>query len=201
MKRTKDILLDFTPLLDVTMIILFFFLLFSKLNTDAVLQDAETQKQAAYSAAQDAEAAKSDAESAKLRAEQARQAYEAELAQMKDADANQGAVAEALDAFGRGENLKLRLEMNEVRWQLLVTGPNDFSEIIFSEDMSGEALEGAFRDAGYSPDDALLCTFIYNGNAPVSREAHSAVMNAVSEVKQHFTLFYLSETDISNERD
>ena len=32
MKRTKDIILDFTSLLDVVMIILFFFILFSRLT-------------------------------------------------------------------------------------------------------------------------------------------------------------------------
>lgn len=201
MKRTKEILLDFTPLLDVIMIILFFFLLFSKMNTDTVLQDAEEQKQAAYSASQEAAAAQSDAEAAKERADQAQQEYEDELAKLKDADRKQGAVAEALEAFGRGENLQIQLEMSAVRWQLLVTGADDFSEIIFSEDMSGGALEGAFEDAGYTPDDAVLCTFIYDGDAPVSREAHAAVMRAIDEAKQHYTLFYLSETDISKGKD
>ena len=55
MKKTKDIIIDFTSLLDVTMIILFFFILFSFKETEQVKSQSNEAVERAETMMQEAE--------------------------------------------------------------------------------------------------------------------------------------------------
>ena len=76
MKKTKDIIIDFTFLLDVTMIILFFFILFSFKETEQVKSQSNEAVERAETMMQEAE--KQQKEALKLNEEASKRLAEFE---------------------------------------------------------------------------------------------------------------------------
>ncbi|MBR5722974.1 MAG: biopolymer transporter ExbD, partial [Oscillospiraceae bacterium] len=114
MKRgAKELLLDFTPLLDVTMILLFFFVLFSRIGVDSIRQEAAQNMQ-------DAKALHAEASQMMQDAETLQENADGQLAILAEADARAAEAAEAMIAFSRGENYRLRLKMEPDGWVLRI---------------------------------------------------------------------------------
>ena len=105
MKR-KDVVLDFTPLLDVTLILLFFFLLFSTFEVESAKAELNNQVEAAEKQMQEAN---SKYEEANALAEQLKE----DLEIVENASNRQASNIEALLEFNRGANVKLILSMKD----------------------------------------------------------------------------------------
>ena len=112
MRRGQEVLLDFTTLLDVTMLLLFFFVLFSRMDVDQVKQSAAADQRAAQSVMDEARDLKNKAENELADAQAQKAQAEEALRQLNDADAQRAADLAALQYYGIGQNLKLRLELD-----------------------------------------------------------------------------------------
>ncbi len=185
----RDVILDFTSLLDVVMLILFFFVLFSRFETTEMQQQLQAERQ------------ELQAEYSALSAE-AQQKYDAAcdyLEEVKRSDERAAENLEGIHAFASGKALRVYLNMNVDAWQLdIYCGEKLLSEI--PED-TAQKMEAAFLQIlsanGYKASDTILCELMYDategGTAAAYRETH-ALFQAVQEAYPHF---FAAETDIS----
>lgn len=183
MKR-RDVILDFTTLLDVALILLFFFILFSNVQvTDATA--AAEQKQ------QEAESLMADAKDMQEQAGK-------ELEHIKEAEDRDGENIEGILEFDRGLNVKFILEVeDENNWQLRVyKGQDKLGDIHCKDNVAIDLME-LMDNAGYGAKDTLICDYIYDASKPGSLAAYRSMADVIEEVRQRYEYFYYSETDIS----
>lgn len=191
MKRgTKELLLDFTPLLDVTMILLFFFVLFSRIGVDSIRQEAAQNMQ-------DARSLHTEAEQMMLDAEAMQEDAAGQLAILAEADARAAEAAEAMIAFSRGENYRLRLKMETDGWVLRIYHGKSIVGALTDSKTFAEDLTESLERAGWAPEDTLLCEFCYEAADPGSRSAYRRVSDALKEIRKQFPHVYISEIDLS----
>ena len=191
MKRgAKELLLDFTPLLDVTMILLFFFVLFSRIGVDGIRQEAAQNMQDAKALHTEAVQMMSDAEA--LQADAADQ-----LAILAEADARASEAAEAMIAFSRGENYRLRLKMETDGWVLRIYQGKKIVGALTDSKTFTEDLKDSLDRAGWKTADTLLCEFCYEAADPGSRAAYRRVSSALKEIRKQYPHVYISEIDLS----
>ena len=201
MRRKKEAVLDFTSLVDVTLIILFFFILFSYMETGKVREEAETAMSEAKMISETADERESEAEEKIKEAEKAKQEAIDELETIKSINEKAAVNLEAMQEFGRSENAVIRMEMS-------ADGSN--AEIMFFrgdelvDTVSGTAsatmksgINVAFEKFGYSADDPILCSFIYDSSEKGSYAAYTSVNSAFSEIRSKYKTLYVSETDNS----
>lgn len=201
MKRKKEAVLDFTSLVDVTLIILFFFILFSYLETDKAKKEAEQIMSEAKAISETADERESEAEIKIKEAEKARQEALDELEAIRNINENAARNLEAIQEFGRSENAVIRMEM-------LADG--SIADIMFfkgdelADRVSGSAsatlvsgIKVAFEKFGYSDDSPVLCSFIYDSSEKGSYSAYASVNTAFSEIRMKYKNLYISETDNS----
>lgn len=191
MKRgAKELLLDFTPLLDVTMILLFFFVLFSRIGMDGIRQEAAQNLQDAKAMHTEAVQMMSDAEALQADADE-------QLAILAEADTRAAEAAEAMIAFSRGENYRLRLKMETDGWVLRIYQGKKIVGALTDSKTFTEDLNESLDRAGWKNADTLLCEFCYEAADPGSRAAYRRVSSALKEIRKQYPHVYISEIDLS----
>lgn len=197
MKRRREILLDFTSLLDVLFIILFFFIMFShmeiadsKATADALMADAEV-------AMSQAEAKEQAADKKMQEAEDKGVQLDNELEMVRQANERGAENLEAMLEFGRGHNIKMLLKMENGLWTLNVYAGDELISAITSASDLTQALIDALADADYASSDTLFCEFILDGSQAGTASAYRTITKAIIEVRNTYGHLYYSETDIS----
>ena len=191
MKRIREIILDFTPLLDVTLIILFYFILFSHMGAAEAQQKADRERA-------DAAAAQTAAAQHMEEAEQLMQQAEFERRLLAEAGGNGAMLEQAVEEYAAGRNIKLLLTMNGKSWTLRVRRGNardTLAELHSAEDLS--LLTAALRKADYQKDDIILCELIYDADEDGTNQAYQDVRQILEQVREAFPHIYISETDLS----
>lgn len=191
MKRIREIILDFTPLLDVTLIILFYFILFSHMGAAEAQQKADRERA-------DAAAAQTAAAQHMEEAEQLMQQAEFERRVLAEAGGNGAMLEQAVEEYAAGRNIKLLLTMNGKSWTLRVRRGNArdiLAELHSAEDLS--LLTAALRKADYQKDDIILCELIYDADEDGTNQAYQDVRQILEQVREAFPHIYISETDLS----
>ncbi|HAM68407.1 MAG TPA: hypothetical protein DCP68_02160 [Ruminococcus sp.] len=191
MKRIREIILDFTPLLDVTLIILFYFILFSHMGAAQAQQKADRERA-------DAAAAQTAAAQHMEEAEQLMQQAEFERRVLAEAGGNGAMLEQAVEEYAAGRNIKLLLTMNGKSWTLRVRRGNardTLAELHSAEDLS--LLTAALRKADYQKDDIILCELIYDADEDGTNQAYQDVRQILEQVREAFPHIYISETDLS----
>ena len=191
MKRIREIILDFTPLLDVTLIILFYFILFSHMGAAEAQQKADRERA-------DAAAAQTAAAQHMEEAEQLMQQAEFERRVLAEAGGNGSMLEQAVEEYAAGRNIKLLLTMNGKSWTLRVRRGNardTLAELHSAEDLS--LLTAALRKAEYQKDDIILCELIYDADEDGTNQAYQDVRQILEQVREAFPHIYISETDLS----
>ena len=191
MKRIREIILDFTPLLDVTLIILFYFILFSHMGAAQAQQKADRERA-------DAAAAQTAAAQHMEEAEQLMQQAEFERRVLAEAGGNGAMLEQAVEEYAAGRNIKLLLTMNGKSWTLRVRRGNardTLAELHSAEDLS--MLTAALRKAEYQKDDIILCELIYDADEDGTNQAYQDVRQILEQVREAFPHIYISETDLS----
>ena len=186
----KDIILDFTSLLDVILIILFFFILFSHLEIENNRATVEVQIAEAQELADKANSKMQEAENL------AEQLYE-EIEFIRQSDARRADNAEAMLEFARSQNVKMILSMRDGYWELNVSSNDEIFARIPSRSDVGTEIVSALKDAGYTPEDTLFCEFILDGSKAGTASAYRTIDNAIKFVRSIYSNLYYSETDIS----
>ena len=191
MKRIREIILDFTPLLDVTLIILFYFILFSHMGAAEAQQKADRERA-------DAAAAQTAAAQHMQEAEELMQQAEFERRVLAEASGNGAMLEQAVEEYAAGRNIKLLLTMNGKSWTLRVRRGNardTLAELHSAEDLS--LLTAALRKAEYQKDDIILCELIYDADEDGTNQAYQDVRQILEQVRETFPHIYISETDLS----
>ena len=188
--RRREITLDFTSLLDVTLIVIFFFIIFSHL-------DGEENKARADEIIQEAQLAQDEAELARQEANELIQHLEEEIELVQESG-NRYAdnVLEMLE-FNNSDNLKIILDVTDDSWEIRLSHADDAIAFIENSDNLTDEILDAMENAGYDTDSTIFCDFIYDGGVPGTNRACKKMKTVLDEIAEVYTFFYVSETDLS----
>ena len=114
--KKRDIILDFTSLLDITLIVIFFFVLFSHL-------DSEENKAITEAKVKELEIAIEKADAKEANAAELVEQLEQEIRIVREVDERQAANVEELLSYQKSGNIKMILVMQENGWILRVQSP------------------------------------------------------------------------------
>ena len=188
--RKSDIILDFTSLLDVTLIIIFFFVLFSHI-------DKEENKARTDDKIHKLDIAIEEAKVSQDEAQELSDKLEEEIRLVTDASERNGKNISGMLDFNRNHNLKILLDMKNVGWTIrIIRNEEIIAYLQGKEDMTDEIL-GVMEKSGYDREDPVLCDFVYDGSVGGTRAAYKAIMNGLDGVKKEYKYFYISETNMS----
>lgn len=197
----REIILDFTSLLDVIMIILFFFIIFSHLETEDEKIALQAELQNAIALEEQAEQKLEYAENLLEEAQQMEQQAEEMLNEANLAGEHQGENVAGIVEFSRNMNIKIKLKMADGgnSWSLLVWKVEDQMTEIQKEHINtmGQKLVNAMSDMGCGKDDTLLCTYMYDASQAGTASADRDVQRVFDVVKGHYQHFFCSEIDTS----
>ena len=188
--KKKDILLDFTSLLDVTLILIFFFVIFShfdNVQSTAQIEDKESQLQSQIN----------DAAERESQAQELKEQLEYEIGIVQNADDRAKDNVEEILEFTKGTNLKLILEMQDGKWTLVVSSKNEVISRIAAGDDVEARLADALESSDYAYGDTILCDFVYNGSQAGTVSAYRKITKAMEAVQEEYKYLYYSETDLS----
>ena len=189
--KIRDIILDFTSLLDVVMIILFFFVLFSTFDADNAIKSAEEAK-ASY---------ESLIEENKQEQAEWREQAEKEWEKISDIDKNAADNQQALLEYDKGAVLAFNLQNIETSdiWTLsILSGDTEIGEIISQEcdDLEAQII-GCMQKSGLKADDVIIGTLTYDGNSFGTEGAVPFIRNVIDDIQQKYTNLYFAIINVS----
>lgn len=197
----REIILDFTSLLDVIMIILFFFILFSHLETEEAKIAFQTAQQNAAQREEEAQQKLEDADKLLEEAGRKEQQAEEKLNEADLAGERQGENVDGIIEFSRNLNIKVKLKMisGSSNWSLLVyKGEQQIAEIPKGNiNIMAGAFLNALSDMGCNKDDTLLCVYVYDAAQAGTASADRDIQRMFDEVKGQYKHFFFSELDTS----
>lgn len=190
--KTK-ISLDFTSLLDITMIILFFFLINFKFSVDDIKADADRQAEAAAQQSEKLEYDKQEFE--KEKADWQRM-VETELKNIREADEKAADNVEALINFKNGDVIDIALDMKgRSEWEMTFYRGTVVLGTISSDD--GKDIRDwtvtMLNHEGFKSDDVIIGVFKYNKNNYGSKFAENIYREARG-ADYIFKNFYLANS-------
>ena len=192
MKRRK-ISLDFTALLDITMIILFFFLINFKFSSDEMKAEAAAQIEEAAAQSEQLEADRRQFEEEK--AEWQREA-EREMEKLREADKNAADNAEALMNFQKGIIFKIDLTMrNRDDWNITVMNGSIVIGEVSSDnctDLKNEIIT-ILDNNGFKKDDVIIAVFMYDLHDNGSGHIPEDFLPQIKDVNGVYEKFYCAE--------
>lgn len=184
---------DFTSLLDVIMIILFFFILFSKLDIAEAEKEAKETMDKASSMMDEAD---SKLDEANKKDEHAQDL----LDQVENSDARSAANIEGLADFKAGVYLRFKLEMdkNPDQWKLVILCNDEMLESIeqAEQNVISEKIINAISKKGYTKDDTIIGLFEYSGTAGGSYAATKRITEAFDVVNKEYKYLYISDFEL-----
>lgn len=188
--RKRDIVLDFTSLLDVTLIVIFFFVLFSHL-------DEQENKARTESKVQELEVAIQEAENRESEADKLIEQLENEIAIVQDYSERQASNLSEMLEFNRSENIKIILDMDSTKWSVrIIKAENVLATIEGKENISND-IKQVFSDAGYDNTKTIFCDLVFDGSLPGTASAYRNITKSIREVSEEYRYMYISETDLS----
>lgn len=197
----RQIILDFTSLLDVIMIILFFFILFSHLETLDAKESLQSAEQSANNREQQAQSLIEDNEKLKEELYKKQQEAEEKIKEAEQAGDRQGKNVEGITEFATGKNIRTRLVTSGggKSWQLLLYKGKEQVTVIDKGGIYGmsDAFLKALTDMGFGTDDTMLCVYIYDATQAGTASADRDVQRVFDNVKAKYPHFFISEIDIS----
>ena len=188
--KKKDILLDFTSLLDITLILIFFFVIFShfdNVQSTAQIEDKESKLESQIN----------DAAERESQAQELKEQLEYEIGIVQNADDRAKDNVEEILEFTKGTNLKLILEMQDGKWTLVVSSKNEVISRIAAGDDVEARLADALESSDYAYGDTILCDFVYNGSQAGTVSAYRKITKAMEAIQEEYKYLYYSETDLS----
>ena len=186
--KKRDAILDFTSLLDVTLIVIFFFVLFSTLDAQAnqkKVDDAVNQYNVATKEANDK--AKEYDESIDI------------VKNTTEVRNKKGVVD-----FNSGMNLKIIISLSDEedeeqkkKWDVTLSrGKDAIYKFKGEQDVSKEIIK-FIQESGYDEKDTILCDLVMNMKKEGSNHAYVELQKSLDDVKNTYHHLYVSETDLS----
>lgn len=190
--KKNSILLDFTSLLDVTLIIIFFFVLFSQI-------DSQKDKERTDNKLQELDAAIQDIEYEKSQVVELKQELEKELEIIADSDERQALDVREIIAFSQGKNIKLIMKEDAGEWSVRVSCDADNIDVGIESEDFGDVVINFMDKLRYGLDDTILCEFIYDGAILGSALPYRKTRAVLMELSEKYSNLFVSETNISKE--
>lgn len=188
--KKKNIFLDFTSLLDVTLIVIFFFVIFSHLDSEenkTTLEEKMGELEASIKVASERES----------QAQELKEKLVEEIEVVRESDERQAENVEAILEYMKGANAKLILDIEENKWKIRLICNGEVLEEIDNNADIGEKMLQAIKKAGYSKDDTIFFDFVFDGSIPGTSKAYKKVTKGLNDVKEKYKYVYCSETDLS----
>ena len=198
--KKRQINLDFTSLLDVIMIILFFFVIFSNLETDSIKKDLENKQQQVSAELDEAKAKNDKANAALEDAEKKNELADKRMEEANSAVDRSGDNTDAIMDFSENKNLKLRLDMGgENGWTLKFAKGEEIVKEIPKADVNEmtDEVKALFDEQGSTKDNTILIEFSYNAAENGTTSAYLDTMKIINELKNEYEHLFYSETDVS----
>ncbi|WP_303799802.1 hypothetical protein [Ruminococcus flavefaciens] len=180
--KIREIILDFTSLLDVIMIILFFFVLYSTMDTQKAANKAKEAEQT-YNQLIDEQ-------------QEINEKAQMDLERIESADENAAANQKALNSFDKGDFFTFRLEVTEQsdNWTLSISfGKKQLGEVVSKEtdDVKG-SIRGILEKSGFTADDTYLCILSYDGQQYGTSRAFDIIDKAIDDIQREYPNLYFS---------
>lgn len=188
--KKRDLILDFTSLLDVTLIVIFFFVLFSHL-------DSQENKARTDEKIQEYEVAIQEAEDREAIADGLFAQLEEELEIVRTSDERRANNVSEILEYNRNENLKIILDMKESSWGIRIIRKEEVIAYIEKSNSIGSDIIKAMEDSGYGVDQTIFCDFVFDGSEPGTASAYRMISSGLSEASAQYKYLYISETDLS----
>ena len=188
--KKREVILDFTSLLDVTLIIIFFFVLFSHL-------ESEENKAKLSDKMHDYDVAIEDAEAREDEANALIDQLNEDIGILADSDKRRVHNAETVIEYKNGKNLKIMMDIQEDKWTARVVKEDKLLQSIESDSDVPAILSDTLKNAGYEMEDTILCEYVYDGDSYGSHRACVSIEEALQEVRKQYKYFYCSGTDLS----
>ena len=189
--KIREIILDFTSLLDIVMIILFFFVLFSTFEVEDVIAQAE-QTTASYEELTEQHEQEYEKQQAEMQAE-----WDKLLSAEKNAALNQ----QALMDYNNGCLVAFKLQDIESSnsWTVKVTsGDTMLGELTAaSGDMLTDEVFSLLDKAGLLDGGVVIAALTYDGNAYGTANAVPRIREAVYELQKQYEGIYFTSINIS----
>lgn len=192
--KVREVILDFTSLLDVMMIILFFFILFSKIDVDTATENANKAEASYNSMLEETEKEKLENQQEQ---EEWREKASQEWERLEQADENAAKNQEALSAYNEGRGISFNLhdvEKGDI-WTLSIIYGNKKLGEISSDDIRDlkEKLKEFINKAGYNTDDVIIGTLTFNGDEYGTEKAVPIVENAIMSIQREYKNLYFTK--------
>lgn len=198
--KKRQINLDFTSLLDVIMIILFFFIIFSSLETDNLKKDLEDKQQQVSAELEEAKVKNNKADELLGEAQKKNEQADKRLEEANSAVDRSGDNADAIMDFSENKNLKLHLDMNDENgWTLKFAKGEEIVKEIPKADISvmTDEVRELFKEQGYKADNTILIEFSYDATENGTTSAYLDTMKIINTLKNEYEHLFYSETDVS----
>ena len=183
--KNKDIVLDFTSLLDVTLIIIFFFIMFGNIDSD----------NKAKQAMEEAEAVKAEAEITKEQAEQ----MLADAEQLTDKQLH--ILRLYLNTNMNGWSLDI-LTSDNAQWSDTFEGSAVKYSIHYQDDTQlDQEIRKYFESNGFTEDSIILCELLSDDSLSGTNTAHRSLDRVLGEIRKTYSTFYISKTDMSDYKE
>lgn len=205
-KNKREVILDFTSLLDVIMLILFFFVIFAQIDSsnaiDAANQNAEQAIADADQAIQDANQAIQDAMNDQALAE----------AMMSEAEQEQtyaqAVILNSTGDFDKAIQLQLDLLLEDEKWKIVITGfgkdnkPDAIIEDVRNRkpDELADELDKIISNHSYSPSDAILINLVYDSMQSGSRKSKTNSDEMIRLLRDEYHYQYLFSTTVDTSK-
>lgn len=187
--KIREIILDFTSLLDIIMIILFFFILFSTLDVENVSKSAQEAK-SSY---------ESQIAENQRKQEAWQQKADEEWERIQNTDKNAAANQQALMAYNEGAVIALNMKnaSSSDVWTLSVLSGNSRLGEIESGDNLESSLISLFEKAGLKTDDVIISTLTYDGNSLGTESSVPQIENVVKKIQKQYCNLYFAAINVS----
>ena len=197
--KLKEIILDFTPLLDVIMIILFWFIL----NYHNQTVDMQNQAKEMMANAESIVAEQNEREE-ELNEKEAE--IDRLLTEINESDESKGANISALNEYQQGINLKAELRRKGDAFELSFYKGDEISNdsamcTVNISDFTAEKFGEILSECGYSAGDGILFDLIYDNEEKGSYRVISDIDAIIDETRQNYKYLYYGKLKISNMRD
>ena len=184
--------IDFTSLLDIFMVILFFFIIFGKIETQNAEESISEREHAVSEAAQNNEKEKEKyqglLEDVKKRLKEANEAKE-----------RSGDNVDALNRLNSNKSMKLYLNMiDDSDWNLKVYYDGNETSSINKLGYKAVAnqLKIAFSQIKLATEDTVIIEIIYDFNKAGTNSASKVIDDSISELRKEYSHLFVSVIDI-----
>lgn len=201
--KFREILLDFTSLLDVIMIILFWFIINYHNQTVEIQNQAKQKMSDAESIVAEVDEKKAELDEKEQGLIDQQSEIDSMLNEIKEADERKGANIAGLNEFQKGINITAKLDRkDDGQFSILIYKGNDLDSELADEEIALSDFNASkfimiINKYEYEKDDAVLLELVYNNEEIGSNKAVGTIDEVLEDIKDEYPYLYVRKLKIS----